>query len=56
MRTGKDKSNRYFLTSVTRITDFAEREININALSRRQWRMAIILPVKVTGTPVPVCY
>ena len=51
MITGKDKANQYFLTSVTRITDFAEKEIKAQALHRDHWEGGDYIACQVTGAP-----
>lgn len=51
MKTGKDKSNQYFLTSLTRITDFSEIEIEVRSLYRQHWENGDYVACEVTGTP-----
>lgn len=51
MITGKDKSNAYFLTSLTRITDFSEKEVEIEALDRSDWGDGDYIACEVTGSP-----
>ena len=51
MRTGKDKSNQYFLTSLTRITDFPDKEIEIKSLPREHWGNGDYIACEVTGIP-----
>lgn len=51
MTSGKDRSNRYFLTSVTRITDFRNGEFDINPLDRPRWSHGDYVAARVLGTP-----
>ncbi len=51
MITGKDKSDQYFLTSLTRITDFAEQRIEINMLEREQWQNGDYVACEIKGSP-----
>ena len=51
MTSGKDKSNRYFLTSLTRITDFADCDFEVREIDRSNWGHADYIAVRVTGQP-----
>ncbi len=51
MISGKDKSNTYLLTSLTRITNFAEIDIQVAALDRDHWENADYVACRVTGEP-----
>jgi len=51
MITGKDKTNNYFLTSLTRISDFADKEVEIKALDRDDWENGDYIACDVTGAP-----
>lgn len=48
---GKDKTNRYLLTSLARISDFAHRAVRIEALDREQWANGDYIACQVTGAP-----
>jgi hypothetical protein len=43
--------NRYFLSSVTRITDFAEQAFEVRALPRQNWATGDYVVGRVTGVP-----
>ncbi len=51
MISGKDKSKEYFLTSLTRITDFAEQELKLAKLEREQWLNGDYIACEVKGSP-----
>ncbi|MGD8808675.1 MAG: hypothetical protein PVG24_03665 [Gammaproteobacteria bacterium] len=51
MTSGKDASNRYFLTSVTRISDLANGEFDVAPLERRRWAEGDYVAARVTGRP-----
>lgn len=51
MDSGKDDRNRYFLTSVTRITDFKKGGFEVRPLDRIHWSHGDYVAARVVGTP-----
>ena len=51
MTSGKDKSNRYVMSSLTRITDLANDDFDIRKLDRAQWGHGDYIAARVTGKP-----
>ncbi len=51
MTNGKDKSNRYFMTSLTRITDLADGVFGIEKVARSRWEHGNYIAARVTGRP-----
>ena len=51
MISGKDKGKEYFLTSLTRITDFAEQELKVAKLKRGHWQNGDYIACEVKGSP-----
>lgn len=51
MTSGKDLSNRYFLSSVTRITDFWNGEFEVTPLARGKWGHGDYIAARVIGEP-----
>ena len=51
MISGKDKGKEYFLTSLTRITDFAEQELKVAKLKRGDWQNGDYIACEVKGSP-----
>lgn len=54
MTSGKDRSNRYFMGSLTRITDLAEVEFDIRQLEQAEWGHGDYVAARVTGEPSPL--
>ncbi len=54
MTSGKDKSNRYFMSSLTRITDFANGEFEVSPIARSGWEHGDYVAGRVTGRPSPL--
>jgi len=53
MTHGKDSQNRYFLTSLTRNTDFRNGEFEIRPLDRSNWSHGDFVAARVAGKPSP---
>ncbi|MFW2405651.1 MAG: hypothetical protein ACN4GT_12850 [Gammaproteobacteria bacterium] len=51
MTSGKDKSNRYFMTSLTRITDLANGKFDVERIGRIDWGHGDYIAARVTGQP-----
>ena len=51
MTSGKDKSNRYFLSSLTRISDLADGDIEVRPIERDDWSHADYVVGRVVGKP-----
>jgi len=51
MTSGKDKSNRYFMSSLTRITDFVNGDFDVDKLNREQWGHGDYITARVTNRP-----
>jgi len=51
MITGKDAHDRYFLTSVTRITDFRNGEFEVTPIERSGWSRGDYVAARVVGKP-----
>ena len=51
MISGKDKNNRYFLTSLTRNTDLYEGDFDVSAIERKAWGHGDYIAARVTGQP-----
>jgi hypothetical protein len=49
--TGKDSSNRYFLTSLTRISDFADGQFEVRATDLAAWSHGDYVAARVVGKP-----
>lgn len=54
MISGKEDSNRFFLTSLTRTTDFRKGEFDVNPVPRARWRHGDFVAARVIGTPGPL--
>ena len=54
MTQGKDESNRFFLSSVTRIADFDTHPIDVQPLPRDQWQHGDYVAARVGGRPSPL--
>ena len=51
MTSGKDRSNRYFLTSVTRISNLVNGDFDVQPLARNAWADGDYVAARVTGRP-----
>ncbi|MBT8132559.1 MAG: NAD-dependent epimerase/dehydratase family protein, partial [Gammaproteobacteria bacterium] len=51
MISGKDRQNKYFLTSSTRITDFGNDDFEVTSLRREDWGHGDYIAARVTGQP-----
>lgn len=51
MTSGKDKSNRYFLSSLTRITDFKDGAFDVESFARDEWGHGDYVVGRVVGPP-----
>lgn len=51
MISGKDNRDRYFLTSLTRTTDFKNGEFDVKPLERSQWSHGDYVAARVVGIP-----
>jgi len=51
---GKDRSNRYFMSSLTRITDLASRDFEVRSVARSEWGHGDYIAARVTGKPSPL--
>ncbi len=51
MISGKDKDNRYFLTSLTRISNLVESDFEVARLDRSDWSHGDYVAARVTGHP-----
>ncbi len=49
MTSGKDKRNRYFMTSLTRITDLADGKFDVERIGRVDWGHGDYVAARVTG-------
>lgn len=54
MTNGKDRSNRYFMTSLTRISDLANGDFEVLRLPRERWTHGDYVAVRVVGKPSPL--
>lgn len=54
MTIGRDKSNRYLMSSLTRITDLARREFEVEKLDREKWGHGDYVAARVTNKPNPL--
>lgn len=54
MINGKDAKDRYYLTSLTRITDFQAGEFEVEPLARSHWSHGDYVAARVVGTPGPL--
>lgn len=54
MTSGKDRSNRYFRSSLTRITDFDSGDFDVQAIAREYWGHGDYVVARVTGEPSPL--
>jgi hypothetical protein len=48
---GKDRTNRYFLTSVTRISSLDNGDFEVAPIARKQWADGDYVAARVTGRP-----
>jgi len=48
---GKDMTNRYFMTSLTRISDLARGDFEVRALPRAQWGHGDYVACRIVGEP-----
>lgn len=51
MTSGKDRSNRYFMSSITRITDLVNGDFEVQCVDRGEWGHGDYIAVRVTGEP-----
>jgi hypothetical protein len=51
MTSGKDESNRFFMTSVTRISNLARGDFNVAPIDRSLWAHGDYIAAQVTGRP-----
>ena len=51
MTSGKDRNNRYFLTSLTRISDLVNGDFDVAKLPRQDWGHGDYIATRVTGRP-----
>lgn len=54
MTSGKDRTNRYFMASLTRISDLANGDFDVHELARADWGHGDYVAVRVTGKPSPL--
>ena len=54
MTSGKDRSNRYFMSSLTRITDLARGDFDVRSVERSEWGHGDYVAARVTGKPSPL--
>jgi len=54
MTSGKDRSNRYFMSSLTRITDLANGDFDVRGVERSEWGHGDYIAARVTGKPSPL--
>ena len=51
MTSGKDRNNRYFLTSVTRISNLVDGDFDVRPMARQAWADGDYVAARVTGRP-----
>ena len=54
MTTGKDKRDRYFLSSLTRITDLEAGDFDVQQVERSEWTHGDYVAARVVGKPSPL--